>query len=253
LPYSNEIAVDYTLNNEGLTSQTLPKLSAQYQVGGSTLLIPAVDAAAHPLTLAAGESETYHFTAEFPKATDTSTIELVVMEKVASTAIKPINLVHLPTSYSLEANSGLFETTALDMKGFDATLSKYSMFSFQVTRSYNTTVNGNAMINMDVIAKNQSANALKLPSALGFTLLDSANLAYPTTVVTGGGQSVLPHQSSEFTLQAAIGVEDKSKLYSLQQQQARLQQAIQLPLQAVQPLVLQVQQLQQQQMKCLIR
>ncbi|QGQ97185.1 hypothetical protein EHS13_21005 [Paenibacillus psychroresistens] len=216
LPYSNEIAVDYTLKNEGLTSLTLPKLSAKYQVGDATIDTPAVDAEVHPLTLAAGESETYHFTANFPKATDTSTIELVVMEKAQSGTIKPINLVHLPASYSLLADSGFSETTGLDMKDFDASLSKYSMFSFQVIRSYNTTVDGKALINIDVIAKNQNASTLKLPTALAFTLLDSANLTYPTTVLRGGGQLILPHQSSEFTLQAAIGVEDKSKLYSLQ-------------------------------------
>lgn len=215
-PFSNEIAVDYTLVNEGQTTQALPVLSALYQVNGSTLAIAAVDKETHPLTLAPSQSTTYHFTAEFPKATDTSTIELVVMEKASSGSLKPINLVQLPESFSLDAESGLTETTALDMKDLNATLSKHSMLSFQVERSYHTTTDGKALINIEVLAKNQSASTLKLPTTLGYTLYDNDNLAYPTTILSGGEQSIVPHQSIEFTLQAAIGVEDKSKQYRLQ-------------------------------------
>lgn len=216
LPDSNEISVDYTLVNEGQTTQALPKLSAVYQVSGSTLAIAAVDKETHPLTLAAKQSITYHFSAELPKATDTGTVELVVMEKASSGAIKPINLVHLPESFSLEAESGLEETTALDMKGFNAALSKDSMLSFQIIRSYHTNTDGNALINIEVLAKNQSTGTLKLPATLAYTLADNENLAYPATILSGGEQSIMPHQSIEFTLQAAIGVDDKSKQYSLQ-------------------------------------
>lgn len=230
LPDSNEISVDYTLVNEGQTTQALPKLSAVYQVSGSTLAIAVVDKETHPLTLAAKQSITYHFSAELPKATDTGTVELVVMEKAYSGAIKPINLVHLPESFSLEAESGLEETTALDMKGFNAALSKDSMLSFQVIRSYHTNTDGNALINIEVLAKNQSTGTLKLPATLAYTLADNENLAYPATILSGGEQSIMPHQSIEFTLQAAIGVDDKSKQYSLQLVKKVKQQQTQVPI-----------------------
>jgi hypothetical protein len=213
--FSNEIAVDFTLHNDGTTVVPVPKLAGTYQVSGSTLTIGASEAESHPETLAAKQSTTYHFTAQFPKSTDEGTLQLVIAEQKGATET-PIDVIILPSSYAQGGEGSLTETTALDMKDFDPTLSKYSNLSFQVVRSYHAAANNIPTVNVDLVAENQSAVAMKLPATLAFNVKDSAGLSYPTTVTTGADQSIIPHQTLELTLQAAIGKKDTSTAYSLE-------------------------------------
>jgi hypothetical protein len=214
--FGNEIEAEFTLKNEGDTVLTVPVLSGNFQVKGSTLSIAASETDTHPDILAPNQSSVYHFTAQFPKATDPSSIELVVNEKLSAGVSKPINVIHLPESGMQAADDGFIETTAFDMKNFDTALSKYSMLAFQVIRSYHSVSNRIPTINMEVVAKNQSTNTVKLPTSLAYTLYDSNHLSYPTTALSGADQSILPHQSIQFTLQASIGEKNSSHQYSLQ-------------------------------------
>jgi hypothetical protein len=214
--FSNGIEVELTLKNEGNTVLTVPIISGNFQVKGSTLSIAAIETDTHPDILAPSQSATYHFTAEFPKATDPSSIELVVKEKVSAGVSRPINVIHLPESSTQAADDSFIATAAFDMKDFDTSLSKYSMLALQVIRSYYSVSNGSPTIKMEVVAKNQSANTLKLPASLIYTVYDSNHLSYPTTALSGADQSIMPHQSIQFTLQASIGEKNSSHQYSLQ-------------------------------------
>jgi hypothetical protein len=213
--FSNEIAVDFTLHNDGTTVVPVPKLTGTYQVSGSTLTIGASEAESHSETLAAKQSTTYHFTAQFPKGTDEGTLQLVIAEQEAATET-PIDVISLPSSYAQGGEGSLTETAAFDMKDFDATLSKYSNLSFQVVRSYHAASDNVPTVNVDLVAENQSAVAMKLPASLSFNVKDSAGLSYPITVTTGADQSIMPHQTLELTLQALIGKKDTSTDYTLE-------------------------------------
>jgi hypothetical protein len=65
-----------------------------------TLSIPATEQEKHPETLAAGQISTFHFTVEFPLATDESSIQLVLTSIKSSTQAisKPINVITLSSS-----------------------------------------------------------------------------------------------------------------------------------------------------------
>jgi hypothetical protein len=214
--FSNDIEVEFTLKNDGNTVLAVPVVSGTFQVKGSTLSVMANEADTHPVILAPNQSSTYHFTAQFSKATDPSSIELVVNEKVSAGVSKPISIIHLPEGSTFAADESFTETAAYDMKDFDAALPKYSMLAFEVTRSYHTVANGTPMVNIEVVAKNLSAGTLKLPASLGYSVYDSNHLSYPASALSGADQSIMPHQSIQFTLQAAIGLKNSNNQYSLQ-------------------------------------
>jgi hypothetical protein len=111
---------------------------------------------------------------------------------------KPINVITLSSSNIQAGTTGLTEVTSLDLKDFDAALAIHSMLTLQVIRSYHSVSNGDPMINLEVNAENESAVALKLPASLLFEIRDSAQLSYPTTVVSGADQTIMPHQSIQY-------------------------------------------------------
>jgi hypothetical protein len=215
--FNNVIDVAVTLKNEGKSTLPVTSMSGNFQVINSTLSIPAVEMGIHPESLAAGESSTYHFTAEFPLATDESSIQLVLTANKSATQTinKTINVISLSSSNIRSGEQGLTEVTSLDLKGFDAALGTHSMLTFQVLRSYHTVSNGNPMINLEVNAENESTIALKLPASLLFEIRNSAQLSYPTAAIGGTEQSIMPHQSIQFTLQANMGIKDTQTAYSL--------------------------------------
>ncbi|QGQ96729.1 hypothetical protein EHS13_18510 [Paenibacillus psychroresistens] len=214
--FNNAIDVTVTLKNEGKTSLPVPALSGNFQVMDGSISTPAVEKETHPAALAAGESTTYHFKAEFPLALNESSIQLVITGvKSATQAIsKPINVITLSTSHIQPGVTGLTEVTSLDLKDFDPTLPIHSMINLQVIRSFHSVSNGEPMINLEVSAENETAVALKLPASLLFEIRDSAELSYPTTAISGADQTIMPHQSIKFTLQTKTGSKDEQTAYS---------------------------------------
>lgn len=215
--FNKVVDVAVTLKNEGKSVLPVPALTGFFQVSDSTSPIAATESEKHPATLSANQSTTYHFSAIFPLALDESMIQLVIMgNKSASQSIsKPLDVISLTSSNIQAGEKGLAEVAALDLQDIDATLTNHSMLSLQVIRSYHSESNGDPTINLEVIAQNESTVAIKLPASLLFTLQDSALLTYPTTLVNGADQTIMPHQSLQFTLQAATGTKDSQTTYSL--------------------------------------
>lgn len=215
--FNNVIDVEVTVNNVGKSTVPLPLLSSYFQVIDSDFFVTAIDKEKHPVTLAPNESSTYHFTGTFPLATDESMIQLVINtnKSTTQTVSKPINVVTLSSSNMSYGTVGTTEVTSLDLKEFDATLASHSMLNFQVLRSYHSVSDGEPTMNIEVNAENATAVALKLPAALLLELRDSAQLSYPTTIINGSDQTIVPHQSIQFTLQVKTGTKDKQTAYSL--------------------------------------
>ncbi|MEX2461324.1 MAG: hypothetical protein WD469_08520 [Paenibacillaceae bacterium] len=215
--FNNVIDVAVTLKNEGKSALPVPSLSGYFQAINSTLSIPAAEVEPHPVVLSANQSTTYHFTVEFPLATDESMIQLVITGNKSSAQVisKPIDVISLTSSNIQAGEQGLAEVIALDLHDIDTTFTSNSMLSFQVIRSYHSIFNGDPVINLEVIAQNESAVAFKLPTSLLFTLQDRAQLSYPSTIMSGADQTIMPHQSIPFTLQAVLGKKDSQTSYTL--------------------------------------
>ncbi|MDB5054763.1 MAG: hypothetical protein JWM44_2813 [Bacilli bacterium] len=200
-----EVNADFTFTNKGLSVLTIPDVTGTFQVTDSTLTIGATDSESHPGTLSPNQSTTYHYYGLFPKGTDVGKIQLVITEN-KSAILTPIDVIVFPQA----------ETAAFDMKAFDSTLLNHAMVSFQAIRSYHSMSNGMPAINVDVLVANQSDKAIILPTSLQLNVKDGDNLTYPTTTVNGAGQSIMPHQSLQITLQAVTGKKDTSNVYSLE-------------------------------------
>jgi hypothetical protein len=215
--FNNVVDVAVTLKNEGKSALPVPALTGFFQVIDNTAPFTATDSEKHPAALSANQSTTYHFSAIFPLAFDESRIQLVILgNKIASQSIhKPIAVISLTSSNIQAGEQGHSEVAALDLQDIDETLANHSMLSLQVIRSSHSISNGDPMIHLEVIASNESSAAVKLPASLLFTLQDSALLTYPTTIIDGANQTIMPHQSLQFTLQAATGTKDTQTAYGL--------------------------------------
>ncbi len=217
LAFGIQAHTQFTLTNSGQTVLTVPVITAAYQVAGTPLSSPANQADSHPATLNPGQSTTYDFTQTLPKNVDSTKIQLVVSVKVASgiPATRPIDVITLPEDLTQTTAGNSSVTTALSLQDFDPTLPDYANVSLQVVRSYHVTANSNPAINVDLLAVNASANAIKLPASLLFNLKDSTGASYQTTALSGADLTIEPHQSVTLSLQAVVAVKDASTQYSL--------------------------------------
>jgi len=216
LTYALQVNTKFTISNNGQSVLNLPVISAAYQVDGSTISNIAYDDAVHPETLSPNQSTTYSFTQSLPKGVDSSKVQLVVSVKLAYgvNVTRPIDVVSL-TENQLSADGSTSVISAINMQDYDATVMNPTNVTFQAARSYQVTANGNPALNVDMVAINESANAITLPSSLLFNLRDSAGSSYQAALISGAGQTFQPHQRVNLTLQATVAGKDTSTQYSL--------------------------------------
>ncbi|WP_135551190.1 hypothetical protein [Paenibacillus cymbidii] len=88
----------FVFTNNSKSVLPVPGIAGSFQLGQSTYLLPAAESATHPAFLSPGESTTYHFTATYPQGIDPGSVQLVVMEKRATTPVvnTPIQITKLP-------------------------------------------------------------------------------------------------------------------------------------------------------------